>query len=72
MQTDYLLRKKNTINVNFFQENVRNLYKLRDYYFENHSIEESCNKTKVIETELKKTIELFNKHKGINAYFLTS
>lgn len=44
---------------------MKRLYTLRDYYFEDRPLEESVNRYKVVEEELQKTIDLFNKYKGI-------
>jgi|GEM_PF-5122524 len=44
-----------------FQASVDDLYNYRDHYFENHSIEEACNKNSNVANKLKETELLFEK-----------
>lgn len=36
------------------------LYQFRDHYFENHPIEEACNKNSNVSSKLKETVEIFD------------
>lgn len=57
--------KEQVCPFSLFQNKVDDLYKFRDHYFENHSIDSAINRNADTQNELDKLLKLFDQYEGI-------